>query len=287
MRRNARNNWRRVVEEITEDTGPGKGKGLWKLSRWSRRVAGKAHEDPQLPALRESLEAPATTNDVQRTQILVKKFFPEPPPADLSDIAQEPQPRSTLEINKEVTVEEVQGLLQRLPKNKAPGPDEIPNEVLQTLSSTINQGLAHAISTAFATGSLPKQYNELTTIVLRKEGKKDYSLANSYRPIALENTLAKVIEKALANRITEAAEQHGLLPWNQMGARQNRSTLSAIGLITTCVETAWAAKPGSVVSMLSLDLAGAYDNVSHHRLLDILRRKGFPRWLVMMVVCFL
>ena len=159
--------------------------------------------------------------------------------------------------------------------------------MLQTLSSTINQGLAYTISTAFATGSLPKQYNESTTIVLRKEGKKDYSLANSYRPIALENTLAKVIEKALANRITEAAEQHGLLPWNQMGARQNRSTLSAIGLITTCVETAWAAKPGSVVSMLSLDLAGAYNNVSHHRLLDILRRKGFPRWLVMMVVYFL
>ena len=59
------------------------------------------------------------------------------------------------------------------------------------------------------------------------------------------------------------------------GRKEREVTLSAIGLVTTCVETAWAAKPGSVVSMLSLDLAGAFDNVSHERLLAILRKKGF------------
>ena len=59
-----------------------------------------------------------------------------------------------------------------------------------------------------------------------------------------------------------------------MSARKNRSTLLAIGLVTTCVEIAWAAKPGSVVSMLSLDLVGAFDNVLHKRLLVILRKKG-------------
>jgi hypothetical protein len=53
-----------------------------------------------------------------------------------------------------------------------------------------------------------------TTIVLRKERKKDYSLPGSYRPIALENTLAKVVEKVLADCIRDAAEANGLLPWN-------------------------------------------------------------------------
>ena len=72
-----------------------------------------------------------------------------------------------------------------------------------------------------------------------------------------------------------------------MGARRKRSTLSAVGLVTTCVETAWAVRLGSVVSMLSLDLAGAFDNVSHERLLAILRRKGFPAWLVKSIACFL
>ncbi|KAF2177767.1 hypothetical protein K469DRAFT_517512, partial [Zopfia rhizophila CBS 207.26] len=58
---------------------------------------------------------------------------------------------------------------------------------------------------------------ESITIALRKEGKKDYSLPGSYRPIALENTLAKVIEKRVADLMAAAAEKHGLLPWNQMG----------------------------------------------------------------------
>ena len=94
------------------------------------------------------------------------------------------------------------------------------------------------MSRSFAEGSLPSRFNESTTVILRKEGKGDYTLTGSYRSIALENTLAKLVEKALANRITSVAEEHTLLPWNQMGARKDRSTLSAIGLVTTCVETA-------------------------------------------------
>ena len=39
--------------------------------------------------------------------------------------------------------------------------------------------------------------------------------------------------------------------------------------------------------MLSLDLAGAYDNVSHERLLWILRKKALPEWLVRIIASFL
>ena len=47
--------------------------------------------------------------------------------------------------------------------------------------------------------------------MLWKEGKKDYSLLGSYRPIALENIVAKVLKKALANRITEKAKKKKIL----------------------------------------------------------------------------
>ena len=39
--------------------------------------------------------------------------------------------------------------------------------------------------------------------------------------------------------------------------------------------------------MLSLDLAGAFDNVSHERLLWILERKGLPEWLIQVIASFL
>jgi alkylhydroperoxidase/carboxymuconolactone decarboxylase family protein YurZ len=94
---------------------------------------------------------------------------------------------------------------------KAPDPDGIPNEILIALSPEISEELAHAISRALAEGTLPNRYKELITITLRKEDKKDYLLPSNYRLIALENTLAKVVEKILVIRLSRAAEKYTLL----------------------------------------------------------------------------
>jgi len=95
--------------------------------------------------------------------------------------------------------------------------------------------VAQGISIAFASGTLLNRLKESTTIALRKEGKRDYSLPSSYRLIALENTLVKVVEKALANRLSLAAEEHALILWNQIGARKDRLIILVIGLLTLCV----------------------------------------------------
>jgi len=100
-----------------------------------------------------------------------------------------------------------------------------------------------------------------------------------------ENTIVKVVEKVIADGITQEAEERGLLPWNQMGARKNRSTLSALELLTGSIQTAWAAKK-KVVLVLGLDIAGAFDNVSHERLLWVLERKEFPEWIIRIVRSF-
>ena len=276
IRRTARANWRRLVNDLSEDPKHPYSQGLWRLSRWSRQVADKPHADPHLPALRRGEGDELTEDDEERSRILAEKFFPGASQAERAGDASVPQHAPPVDIRQEVTGEEMATVLRNLPSGKAPGPDGIPNEVLITLSPVISEGLAQAVSRAFACGELPDQYKESITITLRKEGKKDYSLPSSYRPIALENTLAKVVEKALAIRLSKAAEEHALLPWTQMGARKERSTMSAIGLLSTCVQTAWRARPSSVVLMLSLDLAGAFDNVPHDKLLSILRGKGLP-----------
>jgi hypothetical protein len=45
------------------------------------------------------------------------------------------------------------------------------------------------------------------------------------------------------------------------------------------VRIAWAEDPGVVVSMLSLDMASAYDAVSHERLVHNLRKNKLPEWV--------
>ena len=74
----------------------------------------------------------------------------------------------------------------------------------------------------------------------------------------------------MADKLTQLVEQQNLLSWNQIGARKGKSTLSAISLISSCVQTAWQIKAKSIVSMLSLDIASAYNHVLYKRLLFIL-----------------
>jgi len=49
------------------------------------------------------------------------------------------------------------------------------------------------------------------TIILRKEGKADYLIPESYRPIALENTLSKILEKVIVDYIIDTAKEYDLL----------------------------------------------------------------------------
>jgi len=173
--------------------------------------------------------------------------------------------------------------ISRLLNNTALGPDRILNEALKTCGPLIAPWLADVARVCFAIGYYPRLGRSMTTVVLQKEGKADYSIPGNYRPIALENTLSKILEKVIADRIADTAEEHALLPQSQIGARKNRSTLSALTLLAATIKTAWAMRKDFIVLMLSLDISGAYNNIPHKRLLYILRAKGFPEWIIQFI----
>ncbi|KAJ5819485.1 hypothetical protein N7474_005076 [Penicillium riverlandense] len=100
----------------------------------------------------------------------------------------------------------------------------------------------------------------------------DYQLAKSYRPVALLNTLGKFLEAVVARRISYAVETEGLLPKTHLGGRRGISTDHAIQNMKDRIKIAWG-KGKPVVSLLMLDVSGAYDNVSHDRLLHNLRKR--------------
>lgn len=91
----------------------------------------------------------------------------------------------------------------------------------------------------------------------------------------------------MSKRLDTCAEEYGLLPPQQMGARKNRSTETSLETIVDAIHTVWKCDKSNVASMLSLDVAGAFDNVSHQRLLHNLKIKGEPRWIVCWTQSFL
>lgn len=73
--------------------------------------------------------------------------------------------------------------------------------------------------------------------MLRKPGKPSYSKPGAWRLIALLNTISKLIESLMARRLSQAAEEHGLFPNTQMGARPSRLTETALKLLIAQVRT--------------------------------------------------
>ncbi len=263
--------------------------GVWKLSKWCRTNGTQPAPLPAMPELRSG-EAVARTNE-EKVPILKKRFYPEDIDIDLANVPdtsfQESSFRTPyLPIKGTVSYEEVDSIMKAWKKRSAPGYDGIPNSFLKQGGKPVQLALASLTEACWAAGYFPARFRQARTVVIRKPRKESYEEAGSWRPIALLCSIGKVIEALTARRIRDVAEEHLLLPPLQMGNRQGRSTESALEVLTESVRTAWKNKTG-VLSLLSLDISGAFDTVNHTRLLHVLREKGFPYLFVRFIKSFL
>jgi hypothetical protein len=124
-------------------------------------------------------------------------------------------------------------------------------------------------------------------VVLRKSQKAAYIVAKAYRPITLLNTLRTVLEKVVARRMSALAEEHSLLHVTQMGVRSGRSTFTTPEMLTEQIRTVWVNDSALVASVLSLEISGAFDNVSNNRLIHNMRDTRLPRWVTEYIHFFL
>src|SRR6266704_5751784 len=120
--------------------------------------------------MRRTGESLATSDNDEKAKILTERFFPQPAPADLSDITGE-TPATRLRVDSDMTTEEMARTISRLSNNTAPGPDGIPNEALKTCGPLIAPWLADVTRAYFITGYYPRLKKAIITVVLCKEGK--------------------------------------------------------------------------------------------------------------------
>ncbi|RKL20549.1 hypothetical protein BFJ72_g15022 [Fusarium proliferatum] len=186
-----------------------------------------------------------------------------------------------------ITTSEVKEAIEESAPLKAPGPDGITNRALQIASPWIKDHLTRIFNQSLTLGYYPQHFRQSTTVILKKPGKDNYTIPKAYRPIALLNTTGKVMEAIMAKRLSYIAETHGLLPDTHMGGRKLRSTEHALHLIIDKIYDAWNAGSGKVASLLLLDVSGAFDNISHARLLHNLRKRKIDEKTVKWVESFL
>jgi Reverse transcriptase (RNA-dependent DNA polymerase) len=284
IRSESRRCWREHVATTTNDP-----QGAWKLMRWAKDKDTAPRPLPQTPDLivTDSSGQKQTVTDLQgKLRAFKESFFPEPRKADLSDIRNStyPEPVTT---EQEIHEQEVYKALHWVNANKAPGPDQIPNSVLKAIKDWLVPRLVTIFNASLRLGYHPRSWKRAITLALRKPRKGNYSFLKAYRPIALLNTMGKLLETVIARRLSQLAETYDLLPRKQMGARPGRSAETALQLITEQVHEIWNLPgPLLVATILSLDISGAFDHVSHERLAHNLRKRRIPLWIVSWVSSF-
>lgn len=213
-------------------------------------------------------------------------LFPPLREADFKNIAtaQYPIPLSLVTV---VISKEVKSVIRWPKSDKAPGINKIPSRFLRQVLKVFLPHFTHLFQTCVDFGYHPKEFQIANMIVLKKLWRENYSLAESYQLIALLNTLGKALETIFAHCLSDLAKIYNLLPSQQMGACRNRSTETALELLVESVHTVWDCNRKNVASLLSLDVARAFDHVSHPQLLHNLKSKGIPDYMIRWIKSFL
>jgi hypothetical protein len=179
---------------------------IWTVNRIISAPAGDGGK-ARIPTLKHTVssqDAKAVTND-KKSNALAKNFFPPKPPEDAS--RQPGRQAKQRKVRCKITHKQITSKIGKLKPYKAPGPDGIPNIVLTKNAGLLTERLLPIYEAMFEQNLLYKPWKSFTTVVLRKPGKLCYDLPKAYRPIALLNTMWKVLTAIVADQLSHITEE--------------------------------------------------------------------------------
>ncbi|XP_065195441.1 uncharacterized protein LOC135826763 [Sycon ciliatum] len=114
-------------------------------------------------------------------------------------------------------------------------------------------------SKAFHQGRQPSLWKLASVVPVHKKGSK--SATKNYRPISLLPKLSKVMEAIINRSLMGFLERQRILTANQYGFRSGLGTQDLLTLLHHRWST--VAAGGGAVRVVAVDIAGAFDQVSH------------------------
>ncbi|KAL5612296.1 uncharacterized protein BROUX77_002452 [Berkeleyomyces rouxiae] len=255
---------------------------LFRIVKW-RTKAPHRHS----PALSPADGAEATVQDTtEKIALLRSVHMPSARPGDIESPALQVEPRTrgsrteAPPTRARITRDEVEAALWR-PRNTAPGPDGLSNNVLKLAWPSLKRQVTHLFNASFFWGHHPASFKEAKVIALPKPNKKDRSSPRAYRLISLLPTLAKCLERIVARRLSCWALEAGHIQDNYAGAVPGRSAEDMCLRLAHSLERTADLRGES--SVLTFDIKGAFDAVHPNRMVKRLEDLGCPagtcRWV--------
>ena len=111
-----------------------------------------------------------------------------------------------------------------------------------------------------------------TTIVISKPNKSLYDHPKAFCPIVLLNTLGKLIEKVVAERLQFIVTSNDFIHPSQLGSLKFKSTADAGIALTHIIWSGWA--KGRSTSSLVFNISQFFPSLNHNLLILILEKAG-------------
>ena len=105
-------------------------------------------------------------------------------------------------LNRPVTPDEIETVIQKLPTHKRPGQDSFIGEFYRAFKGELTPILHRLFQKIQEDGRLPNSFYEASIILIPKPD-KDITKKETFRPILLVNIDTKILNKILANCIQQ------------------------------------------------------------------------------------
>ncbi len=161
-------------------------------------------------------------------------------------------------------------LIKSMPNKTSCDIDGLSSSLLKSVASEISVPLAHIFNLSLKNGQYPEKFKTSRVVPIFKNG--DKLSCDNYRPISLVSSIAKILDKIVASKLTNHLELNKLLFPYQFGFQKKLSTEDNLLHLQNFVST--SLNEDKYCIGIFLDLKKAFDVVSHSILLKKLDKMG-------------
>lgn len=151
-----------------------------------------------------------------------------------ADIGNLENTENNVELNKEITSDEITKAIRQLKKKKSPGKDKILNEMIIYGQTVLNKPIKKLFNIILNTGKFPDIWRSSIIKPIYKSGDKNNP--SNYRGIALSSCLSKLFTSVINNRLHIYVEQNNILNPCQAGFRPGYRTTDNMFILKTIID---------------------------------------------------
>ena len=138
--------------------------------------------------------------------------------------------------------------------SSTPGPNKLAWRHLKHIlkDKVCLKNIINIANTCLEIGYWPTHFKMLITIVIPKPNKVLYDIPKSFRPIILLNTLGKLVEKVISDRLQFHMISNNVIHQSQLGGLKFKSTSNAGITLTHFIHMGWVRNLST--SILTFDI---------------------------------